>query len=92
MKDTSKWTITREPAVYEGIEYSKIVYRDENGNIVQEIDDPPCMIGNDISELLFLFSGLKAVTSLPKLLKNIKPKITITGIDKVRRLGFNPTT
>ena len=27
MKDTSKWTITREPATYEGIEYSKIVYR-----------------------------------------------------------------
>lgn len=26
MNNTSKYTITQEPAIYEGIEYSKIVY------------------------------------------------------------------
>ena len=35
MNNTSKYTITQEPAIYEGIEYSKIVYRDENGEIIQ---------------------------------------------------------
>lgn len=64
MNNTSKYTITQEPAIYEGIEYSKIVYRDENGEIIQVIDDPPCMIGNEMADILFLFSGVKNIIGL----------------------------
>lgn len=75
MKDEKKWTITKEPATFEGIEYHKIVYRDENGQIVQVIDDPPCMIGNDIADILLIFSG-------GGLFKNLLKNISIKGGNK----------
>ena len=81
MNNTEKWSMTKEPAVYEGLEYYKIVYRDENGQIVDVIDDPPCMIGNEISDILLLLSGIN-ILKVPSLLKNITPKITITGKNK----------
>ena len=59
MNNTSKYTITQEPAIYEGIEYSKIVYRDENGEIIQVIDDPPCMIGNEMAVCRLGFNPTK---------------------------------
>ena len=82
MNNTSKYTITQEPAIYEGIEYSKIVYRDENGEIIQVIDDPPCMIGNEMADILFLFSGVKNIIGLASILKNVKPNVVIKFTDK----------